>query len=283
LVAYSPEVAAMTRRQLLITVAALPAAAIPQAEARLTLAARKRTGAGPMTQQLEWSARETAVIVCDMWDDHYCLSAVGRLEAMIPRMNAALAAARRLGVHVIHAPSGTMDFYAAYPQRKRMQAIPYAKPPVEIAKWRHLDPKDEAALPIADDEEPCDDLTPRARIRMYSREHPSIRIEESDGISDDGQEIFNYLTANGVENVILMGVHANMCVLGRPFGIRQQVRLGKRVALVRDLTDAMYDPRDEPYVSHARGTELVIEHIERWWAPSILSEELIRAGGPATD
>ncbi|MFH1921122.1 MAG: hypothetical protein ABIP48_14735 [Planctomycetota bacterium] len=72
-----------------------------------------------------------------------------------------------------------------------------------------------------------------------------------------------------------MGVHTNMCVLGRPFGIRAMARLGRNVVLVRDLTDAMYDPRQPPHVSHARGTELVIEHIEKHWCPSILSEDLI--------
>ena len=273
----------MTRRHVLFVLAALPAAGDPQSDVRLTLDARRRTAAGPVAERLKWAARETAVIVCDMWDDHYCRSSVRRLEAMIPRMNETLDAARRLGVHVIHAPSSTMDFYAGYPQRKRMQQAPYAKPPVEIASWCYLDRNDEGPLPIAD-EEPCDDAVPRAKIRMYSRQHADIRIEPEDGISDDGQEIFNYFQANGVENVILTGVHANKCVLGRPFGIRQQVRLGKNVALARDLTDSMYDPRDEPFVSHDEGTQLVIEHIERWWAPSILSEELIRAaGGPATD
>lgn len=68
-----------------------------------------------------------------------------------------------------------------------------------------------------------------------------------------------------------MGVRTDKCVLGHPFGIRQQVRLDKTVALARDLTDAMYDPRDPPYVSHERGTELVIEHIERYWCPPSLA------------
>jgi hypothetical protein len=73
-----------------------------------------------------------------------------------------------------------------------------------------------------------------------------------------------------------MGVHTNMCVLGRSFGIRQMVRLGKNVVLVRDLTDAMYDPRQPPFVSHTRGTEMVIEHIEKYWCPSVLSEDLTK-------
>ena len=79
-----------------------------------------------------------------------------------------------------------------------------------------------------------------------------------------------------IKNVIVMGVHTNMCVLGRPFGIRQMVRLGFQVALARDLTDAMYDPRQAPYVSHTRGTELVVEHIETYWCASLTGADLTR-------
>jgi hypothetical protein len=63
------------------------------------------------------------------------------------------------------------------------------------------------------------------------------------------------------------------------------VKLGKNVVLCRDLTDAMYDPRKPPYVSHARGTELAIEHIEKYWCPSIDSADLMKivpgSGDPA--
>jgi hypothetical protein len=52
--------------------------------------------------------------------------------------------------------------------------------------------------------------------------------------------------------------------------------LGFQVVLVRDLTDAMYDPRTRPFVSHTRGTELVIEHIESRWCPSIMRADLTR-------
>jgi hypothetical protein len=72
-----------------------------------------------------------------------------------------------------------------------------------------------------------------------------------------------------------MGVHTNMCVLNRPFAIKQLVRWGVPVALVRDLTDAMYNPARAPYVSHAAGTELVIGYIERFWCPSVTSQDLL--------
>ena len=68
-------------------------------------------------------------------------------------------------------------------------------------------------------------------------------------------------------------------ILNRSFAIRQMTKWGIRCILIRDLTDAMYDPQDAPYVSHERGTEMVIEHIEKYWAPTITSTDLLRALG----
>ena len=282
----------MTRRQaLLYGLGGVAAVGAAQRIARrsgspgptLRLNARRRVERGGQVEAVEaplsWKTAETAVIICDMWDDHYCLNAVSRLEAMIPEMNRVVRGARSLGVSIVHAPSATMDFYEGTPQRRRMQAAPHVEPPVPIADWCYLDPQSEGALPI-EDEEPCDDEVGRERKRFYNRQHPAIEIAEEDGVSDDGQEIFNYFEQRGVANVVLMGVHVNKCVLGRPFGIRQQVRLGKNVVLARDMTDSMYDPRDAPYVSHERGTELVIEHIERYWCPSIVGDDLTHTAEP---
>jgi len=113
-------------------------------------------------------------------------------------------------------------------------------------------------------------------VRQFSKQHPGLEMIGYDGVSDNAQEIFNFCEAEGITNIVVMGVHTNMCVLGRPFGIRAMVRLGRNVVLVRDLTDAMYDPRQPPYVSHARGTELVIEHIEKYWCPSIVADDLVQ-------
>ncbi len=66
-----------------------------------------------------------------------------------------------------------------------------------------------------------------------------------------------------------------MCILKRSFAIKQMVRWGINVALVRDLTDALYNPAMRPYVSHTEGTRLVIEYIEKFWCPSVESTQLI--------
>src|SRR6185437_680588 len=65
------------------------------------------------------------------------------------------------------------------------------------------------------------------------------------------------------------------CVLGRPFSIRQMVLQGQNVVLVRDMTDTMYNPAQEPHVSHFTGNDLVAEHIEKYWCPTITSVDFL--------
>jgi nicotinamidase-related amidase len=248
---------------------------------RLHLRERRETPAGSgkievVERSVDWNVAETAIIVCDMWDDHHCKIAAQRVGVMAPRMNAVLTAARDRGVMIIHAPSDTMKFYADTPYRARMQAALPAEPPVPIERRCDVDPSREPALLPVDRKLDCDDPTLGPAGPQHTRQNAAIDIIGFDGISDDGKEIYNFCEQEGIKHIVLMGVHTNYCVLARSFGIRQMVRLGRNVVLARDLTDALYDPRQPPYVSHARGTEMVVEHIEQYWCPSILSEDLTR-------
>jgi nicotinamidase-related amidase len=215
---------------------------------------------------------ETAILICDMWDKHWCSGAAERVEALAKKMEPVLHALRDTGVQIIHAPSETLDFYADTPQRRRAILAPRAKMP------REKPAPDEPPLPIDDSDGGCT-TDETEQYQAWTRQHPAISIEEPDIISDSGREIYNYLAQEGITNIIYMGVHTNMCVLGRSFGIRRMSRLGLQCFLVRDLTDTMYDPRDPPYVSHDEGTELVVQHIEKYWCPSLTSEDLL-AGLP---
>ena len=150
------------------------------------------------------------------------------------------------------------------------------KTKIALQGWCHLDQKREAGLPVDDSDEGCD-CVPRCstKTKMDRHQIAIIKMKKGDAITDSA-EAFYLMKQRGIKNVIVMGVHTNMCVLGRPFGIRQMVRLGFQVALARDLTDAMYDPRQAPYVSHTRGTELVVEHIETYWCASLMGADLTR-------
>jgi hypothetical protein len=148
------------------------------------------------------------------------------------------------------------------------------KTKVPLQNWCPINGGKEPPLPIDDSDQGCDGCPDCKPNRAWSRQHPAIEIAEGDAITDSA-EAFYLMRQRGITNVIVMGVHVNMCVLGRPFSIRQMVAQGQNVVLMRDLTDAMYNHRARPYVSHFRGTELVVEHIEKYWCPSITSADFL--------
>lgn len=224
---------------------------------------------------LYWVPEETAIIICDMWDRHWCNGASERVEVMVPRMNQVIKSARQNGITIIHAPSGTMDYYKDYPQRIKMISAPHDESSEIIRNWYYLDSGKEDELPIDDSDGGCDSNPEPENVHVWTKQINGLEIHDEDGISDSGKEINNYFISRGIKNVILMGVHINMCVLGRPFGIRSHVKQGRNVVVVRDLTDSMYNPEMPPYVSHDEGTRLVIEHIEKFWCPSIESGDLL--------
>ena len=234
-------------------------------------------------QTVHWDPRQTAIIICDMWNDHTCKSAAQRVAEMVPTVNRMTSAAREKGVLIIHAPSGTMSFYDETPQRRRAIEALFTESPVEI-KWNYWDPEREGD-PLSfmrsggcGCSESCTGWIPDDQgVRQWkggevpwTRQIATIDIASEDAISDDGQEIYNLMQERGINNVILMGVHTNICVSGRPFGLRQMVYHGKNVVLCRDLTDSLFQPMS-PEFSHFRGTDLIVEHIEKYLCSTITS------------
>ncbi len=269
----------MTRTTAPLLALALLAAPAAAEDKAFTLHARSRVetekGSGrthALTKEVRWDAAKTAVVVCDMWDKHWCPGATARVAEMAPRMNEVVAAARKRGALVIHCPSDTMGFYKDTPQRKLAQAAPKAEPKVPLQGWCGLDRVKEGPLPIDDSDGGCAETL--KNYKAWSRQIDSIKVEPGDAVTDNA-EAYYLMRQRGIENVVVMGVHTNMCVLGRPFSIRQMARQGLNVVLVRDMTDTMYNPAKAPFVSHFTGTDLVVEHIEKFWCPSVTSADFL--------
>ncbi|QDU96481.1 isochorismatase family protein [Lignipirellula cremea] len=248
-----------------------------------------------LTESQNWDAAETAVIVCDVWDYHHCLNAVRRVNEFGPRLNKLVQEARRRGAVIIHAPSDCMPAYAEHPARLRATSTPIvADAPADIERWCSRIPSEEQGVyPIdqsngGEDDDPAEHARWREELIAkgrnpnlpWERQSDLIEIDSAkDYVSDRGPEVWSILQKHGVKNVILAGVHTNMCVLGRPFGLRQMAKNGKNVVLLRDMTDTMYDPQRWPYVSHFTGNDLIVSHVERHVCPTISSEQIL--GGNA--
>ena len=265
---------------------------VTAAETPLSLTLQSRSAAGKATVVKEsWLPSRTAMIVCDMWDVHSSKNAVTRETEMAPRMNEVMEKARDAGVLIIHAPSSCMKSYEGTPARERAKmAAAAARLPDKIAEWcKQMATEERTVYPLDQSDGGTDDdptehavwvkeleakgLNPRA---PWSKQIDKLRIDQDkDAISDSGVEIWNLLEARNIDNVILMGVHLNMCVSGRPFGLRQMAKNGKHVVLMRDMTDTMYNPARWPFVSHVRGTELYTQYVEKRICPTITSDQLI--------
>lgn len=247
----------------------------------LTLSLRRLVSTNPEhsqwkqeTNTASWDAAATAVVICDMWDKHWCKGASSRVAEMAPRMNRVVAELRRRGVLIVHCPSETMKFYENDPGRNLAKEAPPAPVEKPLAGWCNLDSTKEPPLPIDDSDGGCDDSPQCEQGSPWRRQIATIQIQPGDAITDS-TEAYNLMRQRGITNVIVMGVHQNMCVLGRPFSIRQLVYQGQNVVLMRDLTDSMYNSRRKPYVDHFTGNDLVTWHIEKYWCPTVTSDQII--------
>lgn len=242
----------------------------------MSLRSRFTNDAPVVVDRLDWDNAKIAVVICDMWNATPCVSAATRVVKMAPRVNEVAARLREDGALIVHAPAGCMEYYAGTPARERAQrTIPVVSAaPVD---WHDWDASREPPLPqtLADDTpcscEPGEPCTTGGPPYPWTHQIESIEIAASDAMTDDGNEFLALLEESGIQDVVIMGVHANRCVLGRPYGIRQLVHWGKRPVLCRDLTDSYHrDPR-----GHLWGNEQMISHIEHYWCPSLTSNQLV--------
>lgn len=218
-------------------------------------------------RETEIEPARSAILVCDVWNRHWSKGANLRLATLLPRMEDLLNRTRSRGFHIVHAPSDTLAFYAGCPARRRIAELPLIPPPADL-------PREDPPLPINDRDGGSDsgEDTPTA---VWTRQHPALTIDQDrDVVSDNGPEIRSWMQHTGIRRLFILGVHTNMCILNRTFGIKQMVRWDVPVALVRDLTDSMYNPASPPYVSHDAGTGLVIDYIEKFWCPTVHSQYL---------
>jgi nicotinamidase-related amidase len=220
---------------------------------------------------------QIAIIICDMWDTHSSVGAAARVARLAPIVNDRIKQARNRGMHIIHAPSGTMDYYKdhkAYQRGLKIKLMPLpVKTDSEGYVGRQISERD---LPIdaSSDTDLIDHFRPGDK--PWTRQHPAIEIDEDrDIITTSLPIIYSYFWQQGITHVVFMGVHSNVCVLMQSFGILAIQACGLKTTLCRDLTDAYYGPKGRPYVSHEDGNQLMIGYIEKFVCPTIDSQDLL--------
>lgn len=252
-----------------------------EAEKTITVSLQHRTPSGLDTEAMimvnevqDWKGNETAIIVCDMWDEHWCKGATSRVAEMAPLMNNVISIAREKGALIVHAPSDCMEYYKNHPGRKLAKKYSDKSVKEKLGEGKlTCEADDEWPFEIShggcDDKPKCEHINKR----VWKKQIDALDILAGDAITDSGVEAGSLFAHKGIKNVILVGVHTNMCVIGRSFGLRNMTRLGMNVVLMRDLTDTMYDSTSSPYVSHFTGNSLMHEYVEKFVCPTMVSSD----------
>ncbi len=240
------------------------------AELELTFQTRDPgTGAIQKTAELI-DPHRIGVIAVDVWNYHWCKTATMRVDAMVPRIDRALNAAREMGMTVMLCPSDVVNNYVGYPQREAV----FALPPVAVPALVNV------TCPPVPDAGGCACGRERCAVNYgWDGMHPGLRIGPDDLMPDTQAEVYAICQKNHLTHLIYVGFHTQVCLLGKPMGLKAMKSAGLKCVLARDMTDAHpgYDPARQ--FTPDLNTEQVIEHFEKHLAPTLhFQEELARLG-----
>lgn len=245
------------------------ALALPPASLTLTLQTRDENGV-VQTRDETIDPKHVGIVVVDPWNFHWCKTATMRVDALIPRLNRSLQAARELGMTVMLCPSDVVDNYVGWPQREIVLAMAKRPEPPLIS----------IACPAPPDGGGCACGHDRCVVNYgWDGMHPDLKIGPDDLIPDTLQEVWTICQDRELTHLIYMGVHTQVCLLGKPMGLRNLKAAGMRCILARDLTDAHPGYAPERGFTPDAHTAEVVAHFERYLAPTIvMADELAKIG-----
>ncbi len=240
------------------------------AEIELTLQTRDAATGRIVLNQEKVDPKRVGVIAVDVWNFHWCKTATMRVDAIVPRMNKALDAARELGMTVMLCPSDVVDNYVGYPQREMIFALPKVVVPTVM----------NVTCPPVPDAGGCACGRERCAVNYgWDGMHPALRIADADLMPDTQAEVYSICKMYGLTHLIYVGFHTQVCLLGKPMGLKAMKSAGLNCVLARDMTDAHpgYDPSRN--FTPDLNTEQVVEHFEKHLAPTIsFQDELTKQG-----
>jgi hypothetical protein len=224
----------------------------------------------PSTREESIDPRRIGIVVVDPWNFHWCKTATMRVDALIPRINRALEAGRVLGMTIMLCPSDVVDNYVGLPQREIVLAMEKRPEPI-LQEIQCPAPPDGGGCACGHDR--C--------VPNYGWDamHPDLKIGADDLIPDTLQEVWTICQDRQLTHLIYMGVHTQVCLLGKPMGLRNLKAAGMQCMLVRDMTDAHpgYDP-ERSFTPDGHTAE-VVAHFERYLAPTIsMADEFAKIG-----
>jgi hypothetical protein len=254
-----------------LVIATLACAPALPADIELALRTREPGSDRTVVTPQKIDPRKIGIVIVDMWNYHWCMTWSEQAGGMYLRMNRALEGARKLGMTVLWAPTDVAAMYAGTPQRERALATAYVPlPKVREYRCRFTMPYGACH---------CGPGIPCVINYGHDGMHPGLVIAPDDFIVSGTQELYSLCRARGLTQLLYLGGAVNICLTGKPEGLKPMYEAGLDGWVARDLVEAWteYNPKKE--FTPATGTALSMVDLERAGVPTInLAEELRHIG-----
>jgi len=219
---------------------------------------------------LDWKipVTQAAIVLVDVWQRHYLKDCEARAESIIQSgLLPLLAACRKAGINIIHAPS----------------------PEVAVLhpNWARLVTEEELK-PKRDDWPPEEFLSVTGRFKPYAKPfepreeernnlpaltfHPQVQPAGKEPVIASGEELHRYCKSKGILFLLYAGFNTNACILERDYGTLQMGYRGYSISIIRDCTTGMESRETQPALSQTNGAILFLEMFEHF---SVTSGDII--------
>lgn len=241
----------------------------------LALQSRNREGKIQIATERVDPAR-VAIFAIDCWHYHWCRTWRNRASSLMPRFNHSFDAARTLKMTFLFSPTNAMRDMNESPQRKNTLALPDRRLPA----LSNLEDRYPGALRFGMCE--CGLGDDCHYTNNVNNQHPDLKMQGDEYIALTQQEAYNVLKHRNITHIIYTGFATNMCLWGKPTGMKYMRQFGFRCMVARDLTEAITRYAEESF-NPTQGTLEVLELIERELAPTISMEHTLRSAGQWED
>lgn len=195
---------------------------------------------------------ETALVLVDMWNNHFIESWLERAEAMARGAIVPLiGAARATGLAIVHAPSPHVA--ASYPAHLARHREPSLAPPPDWPPPGFRARQGEYAAFRGPRSQPPG--IPPLEFGMS----PHVEVRDEDVLLATGQQLHELCRGRGYLHLIYAGFATNWCILNRDYGMRAMAGRGYNLVLLREATMGVEYPDT---VEELFATELAIREVE---------------------
>jgi sialidase-1 len=257
---------------LLIVVLLIPLYTAQAKTVELDLQRRdSKTGEVFITQE-KVDPSKIGVVVIDMWDYQGCVTVVGRIGAMIERMNESVGAARELGMQVLWSPTDIAGMYVGTEQYERALGFPNHPVPEKQREFN-------IEFSVNGSSCMCGPGIECPNNWGFSRQHKDLVIADKDMmITGEQGQLYSICKELGLTHLIYMGVHTNICLTYRGVGAKMMSEAGFQCYLARDLTDPVsyYNPAEG--FTPDDGLAQAVRDVEKAMPSINLLEEMKKAG-----